>query len=397
MRKQSEVPDDSLPFLVYGFYRPNKFILNKIKSIEENTPNSEDIIKNINPITIKHERYNKKGYLIYFDEKYSKDAYDIISKAESSEPSKWDKININGIRANVLIPENKDNYHLKVPTDTIKLPFFAYGIFKKNEIAYSKIKEFVEGEPKECNTDREIRIRDGVPILTKEKGEFESEGNLIYFNDDYEEAYEIISKTEPKDLYEWDVIKVDDVYANVLIGVDPDKGSSDVEKHGDYYSYKGINDPFFKESIMLIKEFLNENNGFSVMNLLKLQMHYLLLWAAIERYCDLKYANLKINQNIKEFSKEKVVKESLENLSRFKGRRVNWENEIFTVFSAQDLKEYTLNPKKPLDSLKYYYTIRCNVVHRGKILMDKDDQLLRYGLMDLCEIFENVLKDTFKT
>ena len=398
MTDYSELPDNtSLPFLVYGFYRPKKHILSKIKSMEVKHSDSECIIKNINPITIKHEKYNKNGYLIYFDDKYSKDAYNIISKSESSEPSKWDKIDIDGIEANVLIQENKDNYHLQPPIDTIDLPFFAYGIFKKNEIAYSKIKKYVKDKPENHIIDYEIRMRDGVPILIKEKGEFKSEGNLIYFKENNrEKAYQIISKTELKDLYRWDVIKVNGHDANVLIGIDPNNGSSNIEFYGKYYSYKGIDDPFFKESILIIKKFLGEDKGPTVMNLLKLQMHYLLLWASIERYCDLKYAKSRINQNIKEFSEEEVVENSIKNLKRFKNRAYDKNDELLTVFSAEDLQDYTLKPKKPFDSLKYYYTIRCNVVHRGKISMDKDEHLLRFGLMDLCEIFENVIKDTFK-
>lgn len=91
MTDYSELPDNtSLPFLVYGFYRPKKHILSKIKTMEVKHSDSESIIKNINPITIKHEKkdkngnlsyYNKNGYLIYFDDNYSKDAYNIISES----------------------------------------------------------------------------------------------------------------------------------------------------------------------------------------------------------------------------------------------------------------------------------------------------------------------------
>lgn len=190
-------------------------------------------------------------------------------------------------------------------------------------------------------------MRDGVPILIKEKGEFKSEGNLIYFKENNrEKAYQIISKTELKDLYRWDVIKVNGHDANVLIGIDPNNGSSNIEFYGKYYSYKGIDDPFFKESILIIKKFLGEDKGPTVMNLLKLQMHYLLLWASIERYCDLKYAKSRINQNIKEFSEEEVVENSIKNLKRFKNRAYDKNDELLTVFSAEDLKDYTLNPKK---------------------------------------------------
>ena len=94
-------------------------------------------------------------------------------------------------------------------------------------------------------------------------------------------------------------------------------------------------------------------------------MHYLLLWAAIERFCNLKYGNQKISESIEEFSDDDVIKESLKNLKRFKNSNFNENDKKLQVFSSKDLREYKLNPENSEDSLKFYYTICCNVVHRG--------------------------------
>ena len=104
----------------------------------------------------------------------------------------------------------------------------------------------------------------------------------------------------------------------------------------------------------------------------------------------MKYGKEKISENIEEFSKEDTVIECVKNLKNFSRYKTK------TVFSAKDLRNYELNPKETYDSLRFFYTIRCNVVHRGKILIYDDANLLLYSLDDLCEIFENVLKDTFQ-
>ena len=167
------------------------------------------------------------------------------------------------------------------------------------------------------------------------------------------------------------------------MGNNSDLGSSDIDmKIGNYH---GEQDPFFKEAIKLAeKELTNEWNGMKdIEGFLKLQMSYMLLWASIERYCSLKYDNY--GSKINKLSKDKLFTENLK-------KYVNGEER--KVFSADDLKEYTLNPEKPYESVRYYYTIRCNVVHRGKIIYN-DEKMLRQSLKELLEIFKDVLKNSF--
>lgn len=399
MTNQIEPPKDtSLPFLVYGIFKP-KYISNiKLTENKSLEIQNNNFIKDIVPLKTKSGNNKNDSYLIYFNAEKSKEAYDFICKSEITRPAKWKKVKIDGKKTNMLLLEDKPPYYIEPPADT-SLPFFAYGIFKRNQLAYSKIKEYIKEQPQDCTVDYKMKIRDGVPILIKEIDEkYEANGSLIYFKDEScDEAYDEICNTEPNALYEWDVIEVEGKDANVLFGKDPEKGSSEFEVYNTKVkNYNGKEDPFFKESIQIIKEFMEKELYVNERNLLELQMHYLLLWAAIERYCDLKYGNQKISENIEEFSDEDIVKESLENLKRFENSSFNEDNERLKVFSAKDLREYKLNPKYPEDSIKFYYTIRCNVVHRGKILKYEDAALLKNSLEELLEIFENVLKDTFK-
>ena len=282
--------------------------------------------------------------------------------------------------------KNMPNNHnpLKLPRNT-DLPFFAYGIFKPGQLAYSKIADFVQ-RPIPSQINYEMLMRDGVPLIVppkKNKVNYNTEGYLIYF---YEEsrknAYEVIIRNQTEKLYSWEVIQVGENKANVLMGVNPELGTSYGSK-----SYDGSEDPYFNEAIDVIEEELNDENKHwsSVNDFFKLQMAYMLLWSSIERYCTLKYNEESIGKNNRQFSEEKVFRRGLK-------KYVESERK---VYSAEDLWEYTLNPTKPYDSIRYYYTIRCNAVHRGKAI-HSDEYMLRQSLKELLNIFKDVLEDTFK-
>ena len=278
------------------------------------------------------------------------------------------------------------NPHLKLPNDT-SLPFFAYGIFKPNQLAYSRISEYVRNAiPEEINY--RMLMRDGVPLIVPpitNKVQHHCQGYLIYFKEDCSnKAYETISNNEPEKLYKWEVIRVGENKANVLMGVNPELGSSPMyENEG---CYDGKNDPLFNEALRVIEQELNDKNKHwsSVDDFFKLQMAYMLLWSSIDRYLTLKYPGHSFGDYHKQFAKEKAFKDSL--------KRHVTENR--KVYSAQDLREYTLDSKKSFYSLKYYYTIRCNVVHRGKAIHG-DEYMLRASLTELLNIFKDVLGDTF--
>lgn len=119
----------------------------------------------------------------------------------------------------------------------------------------------------------------------------------------------------------------------------------------------------------------------------KLQMAFMLLWSSIDRYCTLKYCEgLNFKQYRQMLSQEKSFKNALK--KHCGSQR--------SVYSVQDLREYILNHENSSYSLNYYYTIRCNVVHRGKAIHN-DEYILRQSLTELLNIFRDVLKDTFNS
>lgn len=278
---------------------------------------------------------------------------------------------------------NNENKHLKPPKNT-DLPFFAYGIFKPNQLAYSRIKNFVESCA-EYEIDYKMLMRDGVPLITlpKNRSQNKTVGYLIHFKDEYsKKAYEIIGKTHYKKLYKWEEIKVDEYKANVLMGVNPEMGSSHIEKT--VGNYDGRDDPYFKEAIEVVENELNDKNKrwHNINDFFKLQMSYLLLWTAIERYCSLKYNNT--SSKINQLSRDDLFKKSLK--EHITSKR--------TVYSAEDLREHTLNSENSYESVRYYYTVRCNVAHRGKALHN-DNEIVKKSLKELLKIFKDIIDGTF--
>ena len=279
--------------------------------------------------------------------------------------------------------EKEDKTFDKKPS--LDLPFFAYGIFKPGQIAYSRIKEHV-CDKNEASINYPMKHRDGVPILLmKENERYTTKGCLFYFNDS-EKAYKIICQTISPTLYRWGTIDIDGEKANVLFGLKPNSGSNYIEDDRDRECFDGRNDPLFKEGIQLIKDNLDSENFSWESGFFKLQMNYMLLWSAIDRYCKLKYNKKSEHDNRLELAKEEIFKESLRNISE--------TGEYRTIFSTDDLSKRSFDVKNPTYCINYYYTLRCNIVHRGKTSVN-DVHLLKKATEDLLEIFEHILDETF--
>ena len=282
---------------------------------------------------------------------------------------------------------NFEERTLDLPNDTT-LPFFAYGIFKPGQIAYSKIRNHVDETINNIEINYEMKQRDGVPILiNKEKDYFQTKGSIITFKEGRsKKAYDIISKTLLRKLYEWETIKISGKYVNVLFGVNPDNGSNFIEGHEESINFDGKNDPFFKDAIELIEKNLYSNeNHRDIDSFFELQMNYMLLWSAIDRYSKLKYNRKKESWNHERFAKEKAFKE---------GIRKYEDDHHRPVYSTNDLRMHKFNADNPAETIEYYYTLRCNVVHRGKAFIS-DYSMLKKAAEELLEIFKEVLNDAF--
>ena len=112
-------------------------------------------------------------------------------------------------------------------------------------------------------------------------------------------------------------------------------------------------------------------------------MHYMLLWSVIERFCTFKYGYFQIGSNKFNFAKESVFKNMLKRIGR-----------TDVIYSSDKLEDHNLDPEDYGESIAYYYTIRCNVVHKGKTVKKEGTIKIKKSLEELFGLFEAVYKDT---
>jgi len=270
------------------------------------------------------------------------------------------------------------------PPNEVSLPFFAYGLFKPGQLCFSSICDIVK-KTVECTVPGILKERDGIPLLVLGSSHFSIKGYLIYFDAGKEdEAYDRIIGIEPDKVYRWVTIKVNDSRANALIGRREQRGSYDLEY---FDEWDGRTDPFFKQGLEEVESILKANSSFDseFRALLRLQMAYALLWSAIERYAGLKYhLGKRANEKVYQIATEKSFIDSLK-------KNVHRRRE---VFSATDLTKYTLDPDEPDKSIRYYYQVRSNAIHRGKAVT-RDFDTIKTSLEELLSIFKEMLNRAF--
>lgn len=275
-----------------------------------------------------------------------------------------------------------------------ELPFFAYGLFKPGQLGFERIESFV----RDCQTHRSIKgtlwLRDGIPLL--EPGASETVGgSLIFFRaEESEVAYGRISEIEPDDQYRWDTVDVpirvghreDFQKANALIGRKPQKGS--VASEG--LDWDGRDDPLFNEGLDVIQETLDANSAFNgdLKQLFRLQMAYLLLWSAIERYAGLRYhLGDGVMKKVAHIADEAAF---IEHVGKLPDDQTRW---VYRGDKPGEKARFVRdNPDKVLD---FYYQVRSNMTHRGKAEY-ADFHIVHQALSELLPIFKNMLGEAFK-
>lgn len=274
---------------------------------------------------------------------------------------------------------------MKPPANTT-LPFFAYGLFKPRQLGFLQLKDLVCKVTEGCETAGTLLLRDGLPILNKEGRHERTVGFLLQFKSDAsaEEAYCRIAKMEPEKQYRWEERIVSGSQSNLLLGISPSKGSTKCAEGWD-----GESDPLFTAALEVVKETLDGNSKFdwNFKPLFRLEMAYLLLWSAIERYMSLRYGlGDKPMKKIDQLAQEPALRSAL--MKHVKESRL--------VVRADDPTENVrLNQSDPKKALCYYYQVRSNLVHRGKGVQDDHDKIYKSGI-ELLEIFRDVLEVSFE-
>ncbi len=288
-----------------------------------------------------------------------------------------------------------------LPSDT-SLPFFAYGFLKPGEIAYPRIRKFVEEPAIEATVEGTLWLRDGLLFLNLPRHQRSARvsarlpvrGSLLRFVPPRAlAAYEAISALEPQDVYRWQTVGVDTETgredANVLVGRRPDRGGAEEWSGGEWRS---IDDPLFREALLEVERIAGESRPDNPEDLgmfFRKQMAYLLLWSSIERYVSLRY---KIGGNdvlakIHRLAGEDAFRDALREVVRD-------SEEPRVVHRASDPEDRVkLDPDNPRRSIDYYYQVRSNMAHRGKAAI-RDRQIVGDALSELLEIHKRVLAAT---
>ncbi len=276
----------------------------------------------------------------------------------------------------------------------ISLPFFAYGIFKPGQLGYLRLIDLVGEAKPDCKIKGELLMRDGLPIIDGKPGHSGTcTGAMLTFKpEDVETAYQRIAKIEPDKHYRWGVTSSEGTDVNILFGRSPRKGS--VSCDGE--EWDGRSDPLFTAALDVIDEVLQANavSGWDLEQdlkpLFRLQMAYLLLWSAIERYVSLRYhLGDKVMEKVNALAGEAAFAEALQ---RFVSKDGLEDRSVYRA-DQPDRKAF-LDPDNPKKSLEYYYQIRSNITHRGKGVV-LDYYRIKSSLEELLPIFRHVLKNAF--
>lgn len=273
----------------------------------------------------------------------------------------------------------------------LALPFFAYGLFKPGQLGFGSIREFVREVIPKTTMAGILYERDGVPLFVdpSEMEGGEVVGALITFDPEgAQTAYQRIAALEPQRQYKWGTRRTTrGIEANVLVS-ESFKGAHQIEES----NWDGRKDPHFGAALDMVKSALSERRyrDGSVERLMGLQMAYMLLWTAIERYTSLRYHLRKeVTAKLRHMATEPGFRDALK-----KYVTPSREASARKVYSTDAGTPEKLSREKPRKALEYYYQVRCNVTHRGKALM-VDADLLRDCINDLLPIFRETIDRAF--
>jgi len=271
------------------------------------------------------------------------------------------------------------------------LPFFAYGLFRPGQLGFLRLKPHVARSQSTWEMSGSMLDRDRLPLY-EPSGSGTVQGALISFRGGAQnEAYSAVTAIEPAKQYRWDEqeARFGDArqVANVLIARFPRKGTVPMDGEWD-----GRRDPLFTSALQVVRETLSlyERFEWDLKPLFHVEMAYLLLWAAIERYASLRYhLGIDATAKVMEIASEPAFKSALSTLPK---PPLDVTMEVFRVDDPQ--ARYRLKPDNPRESLSFYYQIRNNATHRGKAVA-KDFDLVKTAANQLLQVFEQVLNTAF--
>jgi hypothetical protein len=263
----------------------------------------------------------------------------------------------------------------------LTFPFFAYGIFRPQEIAWPRIINLVERHLDARIDDWVIRLRNGLPLLIPQNGGV-VDGSCVFFSEPIF-AYDVIGNSEPSGEYRWTTIKTQSgIECNVLIAEKPEHGVS----HEPISSWTSAQDPSFvhgmsavastvtavRRSLLEIEMLQDEPDNWDAF--FQLQGSFLVLWSIVERLAAFRFGAEYVPPGKGENNTTAKIY-ALAEVPEFRAAVENANIREQVVYSARENKpkhtrksgsEVVNEPVDPETALKAWYQIRSNITHRGK-------------------------------
>jgi len=273
------------------------------------------------------------------------------------------------------------------------LPYFTYGSFKPGQLAHHLIAEFIEEKPVSAAVRGCLHVRDGLPLLDPDATD-QVEGSLLRFRSGCQnQAYDKIGQFEPKGHYKWQEVTISDsgTLANCVVGRKLNRGHPE-EYDGQSWTFR--KDPVFIFGLLPVRsivETLAQTEFQSAPpetfrdweRFFRLQMGYLLLWAAIERYASLSFGpEIEPTRKVTLMAQDSDFRQALREI-------VDRTDEVYDSRDPDTILR--LSRDDPKHSILYYYQVRSNLTHRGKGA-SSDGEIVRKSLNELLEVFWRMLK-----
>ena len=274
------------------------------------------------------------------------------------------------------------------------LPFFAYGIFRPDEIAWPRIVSFVESTDELKIDGWELRQRNGLPLAAL-RSDAKLSGHRVRFTDP-RSAYVLIGNVEPSGEYKW--VSVSDSTGencNLLAAESPNKSTEPIDQ------WSSARDPLFQYGMEFVSGVIGEvaprlaqigpfgESSDDCKNYFEFQGAFLTLWSVFERYAAFRYGaeflpDFKDRGNKKAHAVQKLWETA--GSEKFSFAIANARiDEAFKVFSVLENKNKAVTLDgllNPVKAAKAWYQVRSNLTHRGKSAF-KENKILLTATIDL--------------
>jgi len=266
--------------------------------------------------------------------------------------------------------------------DNPNLPFFAYGLLKPGEPAYSQVEPFVSSQAPATALGT-LRLRDGIPLFDP-GGDGRVVGQLLWFDQAVlDHAWAAVSSFEPATQYRWSVVDAHAPQAHIRANVLEGRRLQDGTAGEGVTEWSAAWDPVFTEGLDEVRRLVHEAapNGVNAQpdtpelwqNFFRLQAAYLLLWSIIERYTALRFGPGRDPWS-------RVVE--LGRSSSFCEAVVAAGARPSEVVDSRDPKDRHRLTEDGAGAAEYFYQVRSNLSHRGKSAF-RDAQLVLKAVTEL--------------